>query len=344
MIHDIIQGVEHGMRGRRILVSHNQIAEKAIRLLNAHDIDVFFSPPYDPSDVVAKRAADLKIDGLMVRQGRIDEAVISASPNLKVIAKHGVGVDNVDIAAAAKLGLKAIVVLRGHDPDTYEGNLLLDHLLGAEVRWISSEDYRDHRMDIMHTIADEVLAKGQQAYVIPEGASSGIGAFGYFSALQEIVQQEQELGISFDAVIVAVGSGGTHGGLLLAQQLLPTSHRIIGINVCDDEDYFIKAITTVIEESAHYLDQSVTIPTEAIEIIDGYVGKGYAQSQPQELQCIKDLASLEGVILDPVYTGKAFYGLVEEIRKGTFQDLQNILFIHTGGLYGLFPHSASFEF
>jgi len=247
-------------------------------------------------------------------------------------------------AAAAKLGLKAIVVLRGHDPDTYEGNLLLDHLLGAEVRWISSEDYRDHRMDIMHTIADEVLAKGQQAYVIPEGASSGIGAFGYFSALQEIVQQEQELGISFDAVIVAVGSGGTHGGLLLAQQLLPTSHRIIGINVCDDEDYFIKAITTVIEESAHYLDQSVTIPTEAIEIIDGYVGKGYAQSQPQELQCIKDLASLEGVILDPVYTGKAFYGLVEEIRKGTFQDLQNILFIHTGGLYGLFPHSASFEF
>lgn len=247
-------------------------------------------------------------------------------------------------AAAAKLGLKAIVVLRGHDPDTYEGNLLLDHLLGAEVRWISSEDYRDHRMDIMHTIADEVSAKGQQAYVIPEGASSGIGAFGYFSALQEIVQQEQELGISFDAVIVAVGSGGTHGGLLLAQQLLPTSHRIIGINVCDDEDYFIKAITTVIEESAHYLDQSVTIPTEAIEIIDGYVGKGYAQSQPQELQCIKDLASLEGVILDPVYTGKAFYGLVEEIRKGTFQDLQNILFIHTGGLYGLFPHSESFEF
>lgn len=247
-------------------------------------------------------------------------------------------------AAAAKLGLKAIVVLRGHDPDTYEGNLLLDHLLGAEVRWISSEDYRDHRMDIMHTIADEVSAKGQQAYVIPEGASSGIGAFGYFSALQEIVQQEQKLGISFDAVIVAVGSGGTHGGLLLAQQLLPTSHRIIGINVCDDEDYFIKAITTVIEESAHYLDQSVTIPTEAIEIIDGYVGKGYAQSQPQELQCIKDLASLEGVILDPVYTGKAFYGLVEEIRKGTFQDLQNILFIHTGGLYGLFPHSESFEF
>lgn len=247
-------------------------------------------------------------------------------------------------AAAAKLGLKAIVVLRGDNPDIYEGNVLLDHLLGAEVHWISSEDYRDHRMDIMNMIANEVSATGQQAYVIPEGASSGIGAFGYFSALQEIVQQEQELGISFDAIVVAVGSGGTHGGLLLAQQLLPTSHRIIGINVCDNEDYFKKAITKVMQESAHYINQPVTIPTEAIKIIDGYVGKGYAQSQPQELQCIKDLASLEGVILDPVYTGKAFYGLLEEIRKGTFKDLQNILFIHTGGLYGLFPHSASFEF
>lgn len=247
-------------------------------------------------------------------------------------------------AAAAKLGLKAIVVLRGDNPDIYEGNVLLDHLLGAEVRWISNEDYRDHRMDIMNTIANEVSATGQQAYVIPEGASSGIGAFGYFSALQEIVQQEQELGISFDAIVVAVGSGGTHGGLLLAQQLLPTSHRIVGINVCDNEDYFKKAITKVMQESAHYINQPVTIPTEAIKIIDGYVGKGYAQSQPQELRCIKDLASLEGVILDPVYTGKAFYGLLEEIRKGTFKDLQNILFIHTGGLYGLFPHSASFEF
>lgn len=247
-------------------------------------------------------------------------------------------------AAAAKLGLKAIVVLRGEQPDTYEGNVLLDHLLGAEVRWISSEAYRDHRMDIMNDIASEVSAHGQQAYVIPEGASSGIGAFGYYTALQEIVQQEQELGISFDAIVVALGSGGTHAGLLLAQQLLETSHRIIGINVCDDEQYFQKAISTVIQESSQYIDQPVHIPLKAIEIIDGYVGKGYAQSQPQELKCIQDLASLEGVILDPVYTGKAFYGLLEEIRKGTFENMQNILFIHTGGLYGLFPHASSFQF
>lgn len=247
-------------------------------------------------------------------------------------------------AAAAKLGLEAIVVLRGEQPDIYEGNLLLDHLLGAEVRWISSEDYRDRRMDIMNDIASEVSAKGQYPYVIPEGASSGIGAFGYYTALQEIVQQEQELGVSFDAIVVAVGSGGTHGGLLLAQQLLETSHRIIGINVCDDEEYFKKAISTVIQESSKYINQPVHIPLEAIEIIDGYVGKGYAQSQPQELNCIQDVASIEGIILDPVYTGKAFYGLVEEIRKGTFKDMQHILFIHTGGLYGLFPHGSSFSF
>ena len=133
MIHDIIQGVEHGMRGRRILVSHNQIAEKAIRLLNAHDIDVFFSPPYDPSDVVAKRAADLKIDGLMVRQGRIDEAVISASPNLKVIAKHGVGVDNVDIAAAAKLGIPVLRAMGSNSRAVAEHTIALVLSLIKEI-------------------------------------------------------------------------------------------------------------------------------------------------------------------------------------------------------------------
>lgn len=246
-------------------------------------------------------------------------------------------------AVAAKLGLNAIVVLRGSEPDEYEGNLLLDHLLGAEVRWITREEYRDQRMDIMTAIQSEVGEQGHKAYVITEGASSGIGSFGYYTALQEIVQQEQELGISFDAIVVAVGSGGTHAGLLLAQQLLATNHRIIGINVCDDEAYFKKTIAKVLADSASYLDQPVDIPAEAIEIIDGYVGNGYAQSRPEELQFITELARLEGVILDPVYTGKAFYGLIQEIRKGTFNHSPNILFIHTGGLYGLFPHGKSFK-
>lgn len=133
MTHDIIQGVEHGTRGRRILVSHNKIAEKAIRLLNQHDIDVFFSPPYDPSDVVAKRAAKLEIDGLMVRQGRINAEVIAASPKLKVIAKHGVGVDNVDIAAAAKLGIPVLRAMGSNSRAVAEHTIALALSLIKEV-------------------------------------------------------------------------------------------------------------------------------------------------------------------------------------------------------------------
>ncbi|OHV80491.1 hydroxyacid dehydrogenase [Rhizobium sp. LCM 4573] len=124
---------QHGERGRRILVTHNKIAEKAIRLLNEHDVDVFFSPPYDPSDVVAKRAAELRIDGLMVRQGRITQEVIAASPNLKVIAKHGVGVDNVDIAAAAKLGIPVLRAMGSNSRAVAEHTIALALALVKEI-------------------------------------------------------------------------------------------------------------------------------------------------------------------------------------------------------------------
>ncbi|THV20897.1 hydroxyacid dehydrogenase [Peteryoungia ipomoeae] len=133
MTQDILQGAEHGTRGRRILVSHNTIAEKAIRLLNQHDIDVFFSPPYDPSDVVARRAAELAIDGFMVRQGRINAEVIAASPKLKVIAKHGVGVDNVDLEAAAKLGIPVLRAMGSNSRAVAEHTIALALSLVKEV-------------------------------------------------------------------------------------------------------------------------------------------------------------------------------------------------------------------
>lgn len=133
MSHDMIQGAAHGTRGRRILVSHTRIAEKAIRLLNLHDIDVFFSPPYDPSELVARRAADLGIDGLMVRQGRITEEVIAASPKLKVIAKHGVGVDNVDIAAAARRNIPVLRAMGSNSRAVAEHAIALTMTLIKDV-------------------------------------------------------------------------------------------------------------------------------------------------------------------------------------------------------------------
>ena len=245
-------------------------------------------------------------------------------------------------AAAARLGLKCDVVLRGDENTERDGNLLLDDLLGATIHFITAEQYRNERQGIMEDIKKQLMVEGYHPYIIPEGASNGIGAFGYYAAMEEILAQEKQLGLSFDAIVVAVGSGGTYAGLFLAAKLLGLEKAIYGFNVCDDSEYFRRAISGILEESKEYLDSSFTFSPDEINIVDGYVGRGYAQGRPEERQMIRELATLEGVVLDPVYTGKAFYGLTEEIKNGRFQEHETILFIHTGGLFGLFPQHGEF--
>jgi len=247
-------------------------------------------------------------------------------------------------AVAVKLGMKCCLVLRGTDSTQPEGNLLIDRLLGSDIRFVTAEEYSNEKSEIMESIKNEMEQKGFKPYIIPEGASNGIGSFGYYTAMEEIIQQEKELNISFDCIVLAVGSGGTYSGLWLANKLLNHPSDIYGINVCDDAKYFKERIQEILYESMKYMDVNVQVLQEDINIVDGYVGRGYALSRPEELKFIHDLAKLEGIILDPVYTGKAMYGLTEEIKKGTFKDYRNILFIHTGGLFGLFPQGNLFSF
>lgn len=246
-------------------------------------------------------------------------------------------------AAAVKLGMKSCLVLRGEDTDQPEGNLLIDRLLGADIVFITAEEYINKRAEIMEGIKKELSKKGFKPYIIPEGASNGIGGFGYYTAMEEIIEQERNLGISFDCIVLAVGSGGTYSGLWLANKLHNHSADIYGINVGGDTEYFKARIPEILKDSMKYMGINMPVPTEEINIIDGYVGRGYALSRPEELRFIRDLSRLEGIILDPVYTGKAMYGLTEEIKKGTFNKYKNILFIHTGGLFGLFPKGNLFE-
>lgn len=248
------------------------------------------------------------------------------------------------VAVAVKMGMKAGLVLRGKEDNELDGNLFINKLLGADIRFITPEDYRNRRMEIMEELKKEIELQGFKPYIIPEGASNGIGSFGYFNAMEEILAQEKEMGIHFDGIFIAIGSGGTHAGLLLGSKLLSSTSKIYGINVCDDEEYFKNNIYQILIESNKYLDRDIDFDKSEINIIDGYVGRGYALSTPAELNFISDLAKLEGIILDPVYTGKGMYGLTEEIKKGRFRDFKNILFIHTGGLFGLFPQKNLFEF
>ncbi len=241
-------------------------------------------------------------------------------------------------AVAARLGMQAYLVLRTDDPNVpADGNYLIDQVLGAHILLITPQDYRTRRSEIMQEIASEQAQAGRKAYIIPEGASNGIGTFGYLSCMQEIVQQERDIGVTFDTLVDAVGSGGTLAGLALANKLFHLGKRVVGINVCDDASFFQSRVAQITAEAASYLETDIALAPQEVEILDGYVGRGYALSRKEELDFIRDFARLEGLILDPVYTGKCLYGFTQEVKKGKFQASQNVLFIHTGGLLGLFP-------
>ncbi len=248
-------------------------------------------------------------------------------------------------AAAVQLGLSPVLVLKhtGEIP-VPDGNFFINKLLGATFHYISEDDYRQGRGAIMEEIKNKLAEQGRKAYIIPEGASDGLGCFGYYKCFQEILHQEKQLGINFDTIVTAVGSGGTYGGLFIANKIANAGKQIIGFNVCDTAPEFQQRIAGEIREMLNIAKAEVNFSAEEINIIDGYVGIGYAQSRPEELSFIAETARGNGVILDPVYTGKAMFGLYNEIKQGRLNGAKNILFIHTGGLMGLFPKRDQFVF
>jgi len=237
-------------------------------------------------------------------------------------------------AVAAKLGLGAYLVLRGDEDIPVEGNLFFDMMLGADIKFITGEEYKNNRAEIMEGIKEELEKKGHKGYIIPEGASNGIGSLGYINAMEEILKQEGEMGVKFDAIAVTVGSGGTYSGLYYGNRINNNSATVYGFNITETKEHFQEVVVKLLKEISQYTGKEINVTIDEIDIIDGYVGRGYALSRPEEIEFLSYLAKLEGLILDPVYTGKAMYGLVEEIKKGKFDKHENILFIHTGGIFG----------
>ncbi len=250
------------------------------------------------------------------------------------------------VAVATKLGMKSAVLLRIDAQPPVVGNYFLDKLMGADVKFCTRPEYSNSRAEIMEAMAEEYRKQGYKPYVIPEGASNEIGTLGYYNCMNEIVAQEKEMGITFDTVVVATGSGGTAAGLYLANELHGYGKRVVSMAVCDDIAYFTEIIDRISNGAKAYLPEykDAQLKKENIEVIDKYVGLGYAISRPEELEFIKHVAQKEAVILDPVYTGKAMYGVYNELKEGgALVGAKNILFIHTGGMFGLFPVSEQFE-
>lgn len=241
-------------------------------------------------------------------------------------------------AAAARLGLACRLFLRVPDPQNpppLAANSLICRLMGAEIEYVTPDQYA-RRDDLMVEAARTEQARGRRPYIIPEGASNAVGAWGYMRAAAELAADFDALPAGPDpAVVAAVGSGGTLAGLILGFKLIGRPVPVIGVNVCDDADHFIRVIHDICRDAIQEYGLDVEVTTQDIRIADGYVGRGYALNQPEELAFIRDLARTDGLVLDPVYTGKTFLGLTRELEKGHPDLAGRVVFIHTGGLPGL---------
>ena len=244
--------------------------------------------------------------------------------------------------AGAQLGMPVHLVLRGRPEREPQGNLLLDHLAGARVSCYPAAQYVEELDELFEQWQSYYAEQGRKALAIPTGGSDGIGVWGYLSAAAELANDMQLAGIEQAHVVCASGSGGTQAGLTLGAALHRMPVSVWGVNVCDDEHYFLNKVA---DDVADWRSRYPGGPNAEIEtrVIDGYVGAGYGKAGPEVFELIAELGRLEGILLDPVYTGKAFSGMLAEIEAGRFDGYRDIVFIHTGGVFGLFPQSGGFS-
>ncbi|MCH8176227.1 MAG: pyridoxal-phosphate dependent enzyme, partial [Proteobacteria bacterium] len=189
--------------------------------------------------------------------------------------------------------------------------------------------------------------RGHKAFFIPVGASDEIGLWGYIAACEELKKDFARLQMVPEYIVVATGSGGTQGGLILGAELFDLSSQIVAFNVSDDAAYFEAKIRQDVTLWMQRYKQHVDMKKLKITTVEGYIGPGYGIAGPEIFETIREVASSDGIFLDPVYTGKAFHGMLSELRKGDAGQLagaRNVLFIHTGGLFGVFPQQQNFVF
>lgn len=248
-------------------------------------------------------------------------------------------------AAATKFGLKCKILLERRVPNValdYEqtGNVLLDRLFGAEIEWWpAGEDMNDIGRDV----TEKVRQQGGVPYLIPGGGSNQVGALGYVNCAIEILQQANEQGLRIDYIVNATGSAGTQAGLVVGLEGCNSGIKVYGVSVRQPREKQEEIVHDLAVETAAYVGIKGEISRESVIANSDYVGPGYGQPTPEMVEAVYLLARTEGILLDPVYSGKGMAGLIGEIRKGTFSKDDNIVFVHTGGSAALFAYEALFS-
>jgi D-cysteine desulfhydrase len=244
------------------------------------------------------------------------------------------------LAAAVKEGLKCRLVLEERVPGSYRpeagGNNFLYRLLGVEKITVVAGG--SDMPAALQQVADEVASEGRKAYVIPGGGSTPLGATGYVACAQEIQDQTFDLGINIDHVVCASGSAGTHAGLVTGFYGNNSNMPVSGINVSRSKDEQEQLVYELVKETAVHVGISADIPARSVRCYDEYVGPGYSLPTAEMAEAVRMLAGLEGILMDPVYTGKAMAGCIDLVRKGIFKKGEHVLFVHTGGSPALYVY------
>lgn len=274
------------------------------------------------------KARKLEYDFAEIIEGRYDVVLTAGG----IQSNHA----RMTAAAARKLGLDVKLVLGGPEFNIYQGNLLLDILFGAEIRYLVDDDENDHLTSAMNEWAGELKSKGRKPFILPIGGSTGLGALGYVNAMQELSEQ---FGNKKVQIIMAVGSCGTFAGSILGAKMLLPDARIIGISVSRTKEAIIQRTKEIITESALIIKQKINPDDISIECYDDYFVE-YGLITKEGKNAILECANFEGIILDPIYTGKVMAGMIDLVQKKTIDPNITTLFLHTGGLPILFSFES----
>lgn len=232
-------------------------------------------------------------------------------------------------AAAARFGFKCILVLTGDEPKQPSANLLLDELFGAEIVHVTERKDRDR---ILQETFDRAAKEALKPYLVPYGGSNATGALGYAFAMKELMEQN----CGADWIVFATSSGGTHAGLLLGQRVFGYKGKLLGISVDETEEWLKQHVSELASLSSEKLGKRIEFTPDEVLANANYCSAGYGVLTEQEREAIRLFATCEGILLDPVYTGRAAAGMIDLIRKGFFKKDETVLFLHTGGQPALF--------
>jgi D-cysteine desulfhydrase family pyridoxal phosphate-dependent enzyme len=232
-------------------------------------------------------------------------------------------------AAAARFGFKCFLVLTGEKPKNSSANLLLDKLFGAEIVYVAERKDRD---SILQETFDRATKEGKKPYLVPYGGSNPTGALGYAFAMKELIDQ----GCRADWIVFATSSGGTQAGLLLGQRVFGHKGKVLGISVDESEEWLKKHVSELASLASQELGKRIEFTPAEVLANASYCSAGYGVLTEPEREAIDLFAKCEGLLLDPVYTGRAAAGLIDLVRKGFFKKDETVLFLHTGGQPALF--------